>query len=586
VARSGTARTFAIAEVGAVLAVLAIGLGGPAASPAQANTYCTPGPCSEGTPVATLQEAVAMAHTHAGPDTVAIQPGTYETPPGACGGLYVEDESTSIRGAGIGQTILTFPAMEPTAGSGRNVICGFMHLSDVTLRLPSDVTPGHNSSVMGLDLYGGAVEHVRVDAVGATIGPSINDGRAQGMLLRSGIAHDIEVDFAPGQDSSGIQTGYVTEISNVTVHCLHSAFSSRVNEEASKPPMRVSHVFLHGSRPLEVLNETGFDSKMELSDAVLDASAAAPTEPSVGVAVYNGLAPHTIELAMDRVTVLGGGGPESLALEVAGLGGPNPTVLEARHLIATGFAKTLLLGLHGSGVVAKIDYSNIDLSPAQITQEGTEGTAATTFGPGNRAGNPLLVAPASGDYRLSAGSPAIDIGGPDLIAGGSTDLGGNPRPVDGDGDGVALTDAGAFEYQPAPPSPPKPPTPSGDTRARIEIVGTRLSLSPGGVVQVPVRCPGDEASPPCRGSVALRTVAKLGLGRKRHHLFLGKGTYSAGTGQVAEVRIKLPAAKADLVRGEPAARRVLASAQVTDALGNQGTAQKQMKIAPARRGHG
>ncbi|HEX8754336.1 MAG TPA: choice-of-anchor Q domain-containing protein [Solirubrobacterales bacterium] len=583
--RSGIGRRLVVAQVGAVLAVLSFGLGGPAASPARADTYCTPGPCSEGTPVATIHEAVAMAHAHAGPDTVAIQPGTYETQAEACGGLYVEDESTSIRGAGIDQTILTFPAMEPTAGFGRNVICGFMHLSNLTLRLPSDVTPGQNSSVEGLDLYGGAVEHVKVDAVGASIGPGVNDGRAQGMLLRGGTAHDIEVDFAPTQDSDGIQTGYLTEISNVTVHCLHSAFSSRVNEEASKPPMRVSHVILHGSRPLTVLNETGFDSRMELSDAVLDASAATPTQPSVGVAVENGLPPHTIELAMDRVTVVGDGGPESLAMEVAGLGGTRPTVLEARHLIATGFAKTMLLGLHGSGVTAKVDYSNLDLSPGAVTQEGTEGTATTTFGPGNRAGNPLLVAPASGDYRLSAGSPAIDIGGPDLIGRGPTDLGGNPRPVDGDGDGVALIDAGAFEYQPQ-PSPPPPPSPPADREARIEILGKRLPLSSGGVVSVSVRCPSEEVSPPCRGSVTLRTAAKLGLGHKRHRLFLGNGTYSVGAGQVAAVRIKLPGSRADLLRGEPAARRVVASAQVSDALGNQGTAQKQMKIAPAHRRHG
>jgi hypothetical protein len=139
-----------------------------------------------------------MADTHAGPDTVAIQPGVYETPMGPCGGLYVEEEDTHVRGAGIGQTVLTFPALEPTDGFTRRVICGHMQLSDVTLRLPSDVTtPPNNSSVEGLDLYSGVVERVKVDAVGAMFGAGDNDGRAEAMLLRHGAAHDIEVDLDP-----------------------------------------------------------------------------------------------------------------------------------------------------------------------------------------------------------------------------------------------------------------------------------------------------------------------------------------------------------------------------------------------------
>ena len=52
-----------------------------------------------------------------------------------------------------------------------------------------------------------------------------------------------------------------------------------------------------------------------------------------------------------------------------------------------------------------------------------------------------------GDFRLAAGSPAIDLaaatGRPDL------DLNRLPRPYDGDFDGEAAPDAGAYEYHPA-----------------------------------------------------------------------------------------------------------------------------------------
>ncbi len=53
-----------------------------------------------------------------------------------------------------------------------------------------------------------------------------------------------------------------------------------------------------------------------------------------------------------------------------------------------------------------------------------------------------------GDARLSAGSPCIDAGDnayvPEFV---TTDLDGNPRFVDGSGDGVATVDMGAYEYQ-------------------------------------------------------------------------------------------------------------------------------------------
>ena len=93
------------------------------------------------------------------------------------------------------------------------------------------------------------------------------------------------------------------------------------------------------------------------------------------------------------------------------------------------------------------------------------------------------MAPASGDYRLAAGSPAIDIGGADLVPGGSTDLAGSPRPVDGDGDGAALSDAGAFEFQP--PGPPVSTSPSN----LISFGKPKLSKKRG-TAKLPVTVPG------------------------------------------------------------------------------------------------
>lgn len=67
---------------------------------------------------------------------------------------------------------------------------------------------------------------------------------------------------------------------------------------------------------------------------------------------------------------------------------------------------------------------------------------------GNISSDPAFVASTSADYHLQAGSPAIDKGlnsAPSLPA---TDLDGHPRVVDGNGDGLAIVDMGAYEYQP------------------------------------------------------------------------------------------------------------------------------------------
>jgi hypothetical protein len=67
-------------------------------------------------------------------------------------------------------------------------------------------------------------------------------------------------------------------------------------------------------------------------------------------------------------------------------------------------------------------------------------------GQGNVAVNPLMVNPLDGDYYLTAGSPCIDSGL--SSAAPAVDFEGAPRPLDGNQDGVAIADMGAFEYEP------------------------------------------------------------------------------------------------------------------------------------------
>lgn len=58
--------------------------------------------------------------------------------------------------------------------------------------------------------------------------------------------------------------------------------------------------------------------------------------------------------------------------------------------------------------------------------------------------DPKFVNPAAGDYHLTAASPLIDAGNNDDAP--TTDMDGLIRPQDGNGDGTAVADIGAYEY--------------------------------------------------------------------------------------------------------------------------------------------
>lgn len=394
--------------------------------------------------MATIDDAVDAADAAAGPDTVAIQPGVHQTPLEGCGGLFVSGPDTTVRGAGIGRTILTFPPLDPDDGFSRRVICGHMDLRDVTLRLPSAITPTHNSSVDGFDLYSGSIKRVRVDAPGSEFGPGINDGQASGGLVRSdpskptSVVEDLKVRLGLGRDTDGVSLIDLPRVSGLDIRARDSGLTTRVRQEAGDPPQRIDDIVVRSRMPLQVLNETDVDSELVLSDAVLDASRIRSGVETAGVLVVNGLPPERVELTMDRVTIVGNNGPGSYAMGVYGQGEPLPTVLRGRHVIATGFRDSLLFGSFGGDAKAVLSYSNVDLRPRKIRREGDDGQVIKRFGPGNRRGRPRFRDRRDGDFRLQADSPAVDIGGALLVPGG-------PAVQDGDGDGRRERDAGAFE---------------------------------------------------------------------------------------------------------------------------------------------
>lgn len=65
----------------------------------------------------------------------------------------------------------------------------------------------------------------------------------------------------------------------------------------------------------------------------------------------------------------------------------------------------------------------------------------------NIAADPMFTDTAAGNYRLKTSSPCIDAGTNGAPGLQETDFDGNPRIFDGDRDGLAVVDMGAFEFQ-------------------------------------------------------------------------------------------------------------------------------------------
>jgi len=423
------------------------------AAPAGAAVHCAPAPCTGDFAHATIAAAVVAADAADDPDTVLIGPGVHNL--GA--GLSVSRATTAVRGSGVLATVLTVDPLSGSDGFTRRVISGYMGaLSDLTLRLASAVVTA-NGSIEGADVYNGVVERVRIDAEGATFGPGDNDGAGHALLLRQGTLREVRVDLDPEADTEGLTIGANVPGAELLLEDVTTTARRplRISAEALPDPVAVI------GRRLRVTGHSGIsvsDGLARISDATVDVSRAPAGSEPTGVALYQGRAPSPAGLVLDRITLIGNGDLGAAALSNGGGSGP-VTALHARHVVATGFGRTLRHDLYGGNLDTRIDYSNVDTDPARLITEGDgTGTEAIDVGTGNRPGSPLLVAALAADFRLGAGSPAIDIGGDELIAGAPTDLAGAPRPVDGDGDGVVLADAGAFEYQRTVSAQPPPPT--------------------------------------------------------------------------------------------------------------------------------
>jgi hypothetical protein len=146
---------------------------------------------------------------------------------------------------------------------------------------------------------------------------------------------------------------------------------------------------------------------------------------------------------------------ETVALDLAS--GPGLRVacaaeLEARHVTVAGTpdaAVTTDCASSEARVSDSILWAPFE-GPGTVTTSHSDypPVAGRPDGPGDRHVEPGF---APGGLRLAPGSPLLDAGTPETLADSEwpQDRDGLPRAADGDGDGIALRDPGAFELPPA-----------------------------------------------------------------------------------------------------------------------------------------
>lgn len=388
-----------------------------AAQPAAAARFCvSDADCvaAGGTSKATLQAAFDAAQANgAGLDQVEIGATTLNG-----GGLATSGNPVEVLGEGVAKTTVS------DSGSVISITDPSSSIRDLTIKPTSAGGIGLNAA--------GTVERV---AVSGTVA-------ATGMQLSGAVASNVTVDLPAGINSTGIALAQAAN----TVQDSRLSADHVIRADGGTTTLRRLQITA-GSRGATLA--TGATGSFESSTIrVLSGGI-------IGLSVQSNLFGAGTDLTARHLTVVGPGSGQavisSASCGITNTGGT--TRVNISDSIIRGWAKDFTrnggAACPSSGsAVADVDAAFSIFDPAKVTQSGL-GTFSTLSGNANV--DPLLTS----DLQLGAGSPAIDAGDPAALGATetTTDVAGAPRLVDGNGDGTARRDIGAFESAAVSPPP-------------------------------------------------------------------------------------------------------------------------------------
>jgi hypothetical protein len=399
----------------ALITVLLVLLG--AQSALAGDVFCVGKPsCPGGLTKATLADAITATDSDPDLDRIEIGPVT----------LNERDLAASQPVDIVGSGPSTVIAGGSTAGANAWVL----NLNNVDSSISSLTVrenQGFSISTGVLRLGGSDADGVNVEGTGFA---------RTGVFVQGGTFSNGSVTVSPSPDFGALAISSTGTLDRVTASGYRALATSGTGT-ARRVTLTGTAVGLQSSGTLLVEN------------ALIRTTGASATELGMG-ANSSGLG-GTSSVTARYVTIVGSGAAGSRGVEAAAYGdgsGSGTSSIDLRHVIVRGYANSLSRNPSGPGVSSasiSADWSNFDLSTKR-----ENGAGVFNFGSGNVTDtDPQFRNPAGGDFHLAGTSPLIDHGDPTAPppAEATNDLDGRPRVIDGNADGTARRDMGAYEYQ-------------------------------------------------------------------------------------------------------------------------------------------
>jgi hypothetical protein len=385
-----------------------------------AETFCVERPGCDGTDQLTLQDAITAAGSTPGIlDTIELGRSSFEEGP------YTAADDNPVRIVGSGRTRTTL--MRSTGAASQTVLT--LDDSDSSVAgLAIDIGDGNTSK--GL-FTKGLAKGILVESTSASTGQV-------GVLLNGGSLKRSTVELANSADNLGIGMGGGASVSEVSVTAPHGIQGSG---EVDRARVTAVEVGIASTPP-----------SLTIDQATVEVTGTGSTALLAGTLI--GLSGET--MTARHVTLIGDptDGATGAAIDAApSFNNASSVEFVLRNSIINGFATDLLRnGDDTNGcpplcpTAANFDVAWTVYDPAKVSESGG---GSFTFGKGNLNKDPKFAKPGQGNYHLKASSKLIDKGQKSKPAAGESkvDLDGLKRVVDGDGDGKARRDIGAFERQ-------------------------------------------------------------------------------------------------------------------------------------------
>ncbi|MQA75907.1 MAG: hypothetical protein GEU88_16500 [Solirubrobacterales bacterium] len=431
----------------------AVALGLPAT--AGAVDYCVPSLAAANCPAGATLEATLEGALAAAAGSTAAADAIYVAPDSANGGPYTAPAGGFDY---VASTAGNHVAIHGSGSSGADHTTITGPSADDVLMVDGPAVGTGSSSIEALEIA------IPASFVASRFG-----------LITDGVATEIAVTHDPAQSSDfiGVRLLGGAELTRSTVTVRNGPLLSANNRAvlAQGSDISVERSVLEGATGVEVSSGTNvlvsrLDVTADSAPVVARGGSDVRVESSLLRGRQGGLVALSsstgTSLEADGVTVVGEVAAMSEGVLVGAQGAGESATIELASSIVTGYANSLFAIANAGTASLVATFSRFEPTTAFESPMGG-GTADLSPPPGslqpgeNIAGAPGFADIVSGDYGLAPDSPAIDAGDPTAPPQAS-DLAGNPRVVDGDGDQIAVTDMGAFEA-------PSPPDSDGDGAA-------------------------------------------------------------------------------------------------------------------------